>query len=147
MQQSNTGTVETTSTLQKVLRIILGLFMVIAGIGHLTLQRAEFQAQVPDWIPISKDLVVILSGLVEISLGLSMIFWKSQRAKVGIVLAVFFLLVFPGNIAQYTGHRDAFGLDTDRARLIRLFFQPVLIVWALWSTGAFVLIRRLLHKD
>jgi len=147
MQQSNTGTVETTSTLQKVLRIILGLFMVIAGIGHLTLQRAEFQAQVPDWIPISKDLVVILSGLVEISLGLSMIFWKSQRTKVGIVLAVFFLLVFPGNIAQYTGHRDAFGLDTDRARLIRLFFQPVLIVWALWSTGAFVLIRRLLHKD
>jgi len=147
MQQSNTGTVETTSTLQKVLRIILGLFMVIAGIGHLTLQRAEFQVQVPDWIPMSKDLVVILSGLVEISLGLSMIFWKSQRAKVGIVLAVFFLLVFPGNIAQYTGHRDAFGLDTDRARLIRLFFQPVLIVWALWSTGAFVLIRRLLHKD
>ena len=147
MQQSNTGTVETTSTLQKVLRIILGLFMVIAGIGHLTLQRAEFQAQVPDWIPMSKDLVVILSGLVEISLGLSMIFWKSQRAKVGIVLAVFFLLVSPGNIAQYTGHRDAFGLDTDRARLIRLFSQPVLIVWALWSTGAFVLIRRLLHKD
>lgn len=147
MQHSNSSTLETTTTFQKILRIILGLFMVIAGIGHLTLQRAEFQAQVPDWIPISKDLVVILSGLVEISLGLSMIFWKAQRAKVGIVLAIFFLLVFPGNIAQYIGHRDAFGLDTDRARLIRLFFQPVLIVWALWSTGAFAIIGRWFKKD
>ena len=110
--------------------------MVMAAIGHLTYQRSEFQAQVPDWIPLSKDLVVILSGVVELGLGLSMIFWKRERIKVGIALAMFYLLIFPGNIAQYVNHTNAFGLDTDRARLIRLFFQPVLVLWALWSTGA-----------
>ena len=130
-----TNTVHHT-TLQKILRILLGAFMVLAAIGHLTNQRLEFQAQVPDWIPLSKDLVVILSGIVELGLGLSMIFWKGQRVRVGLVLAIFYVLIFPGNINQYVNHISAFGLDTDKARLIRLFFQPVLIVWALWSTGA-----------
>lgn len=124
------------NTLQKILRIILGSLMVLAAIGHLTYQRAEFQAQVPDWIPLSKDLVVILSGIVELVLGLSMIFWKGQRVRVGLALAIFYVLIFPGNIGQYVNHISAFGLDTDKARLIRLFFQPVLMVWALWSTGA-----------
>lgn len=125
-----------TTTLQKVFRIILGSFMILAAIGHLSFQRQEFQAQVPNWIPLEKDLVVILSGLVEASLGLALIFWQSKRIQVGIALAIFFVLVFPGNIAQYLNHTDAFGLNTDNARLARLFFQPVLILWALWSSGA-----------
>ncbi|PBQ30856.1 hypothetical protein CNR22_03390 [Sphingobacteriaceae bacterium] len=125
-----------TNKVQNAFRIVLGIFMVLAGIGHLTFQRAEFQAQVPDWVPLSKDLVVILSGVVEVLFGLSMLFWKKQRVKVGLALAIFYVLVFPGNIAQYLNGIDAFGLDTDKARLIRLFFQPVLIFWALWSTGA-----------
>jgi uncharacterized membrane protein len=125
-----------TTTLQKILRIILGAFMVLAAIGHLTFQRAEFQAQVPDWLPLSKDLVVILSGIVELALGLSMIFWKRERIRVGMALALFYVLIYPGNIAQYVNHTNAFGLDTDNARMIRLLFQPVLIIWALWSTGA-----------
>lgn len=131
-----------TGTTQKVARIILGLFMILAGIGHLSFQRQEFQAQVPDWIPINKDLVVILSGLIEILLGATMIFWRRQRIQVGIALAIFYVLVFPGNIAQYTEHRDAFGLDTDAKRLVRLFFQPVLILWALWSTGGLQILRK-----
>lgn len=135
---------EATSTLQKAARIILGLFMILAGIGHLTIQRQEFQAQVPEWIPASKDLVVILSGVAEMLLGVAMIFWRRQRIKVGITLAIFYVLVFPGNIAQYTEHRSAFGLDTDTKRLVRLFFQPVLILWALWSTGA---LKYLLRKN
>lgn len=122
--------------LQHTLRIILGTFMVLAGISHLTFSRVEFQAQVPDWIPLSKDLVVILSGIVEIGFGLAMIFWKKERIKVGIALAVFFILIFPGNIAQYINHTNAFGLNSDQARLMRLFFQPILIVWALWCTDA-----------
>ncbi|NNV57969.1 DoxX family protein [Limnovirga soli] len=124
------------TTLQKILRIVLGAFMVLAAIGHLTFQRAEFQAQVPDWLPLSKDLVVILSGIVELVLGLSMIFWKRERIRVGMALALFYVLIYPGNIAQYVNHTNAFGLDTDNARMIRLLFQPVLIWWALWSTGA-----------
>lgn len=132
-----------TSTLQNILRVILGAFMVLAAVGHFTFQRQEFQAQVPDWIPLGKDLVVILSGVAEIMLGLAMIFWIRRKVWAGIALAVFYILIFPGNIAQYIDHRDAFGLDTDQKRLIRLFFQPVLIVWALWSTGA---LRYLLNK-
>jgi uncharacterized membrane protein len=136
----------TTSRTQNFFRILLGIFMITAAIGHFTFQRADFQAQVPNWIPMDKDLVVILSGIVEIALGLSMIFLTKYKVKVGIALALFYVLVFPGNIAQYLNGTSAFGLDTDQARLIRLFFQPVLILWALWSTGALSVITEKL-KD
>ena len=126
-----------TTLIQNIFRILLGCFMLYAGISHLSFNRIDFQAQVPDWVPLSKDLVVIISGVIEIILGLSMVFWKRKRVEVGVALALFFVLIFPGNISQYLNQTDAFGaLDSDRARLIRLFFQPVLIIWALWSTGA-----------
>jgi uncharacterized membrane protein len=126
-----------TSLTQNIFRILLAVFMIYAGFSHLTFNRIDFQAQVPDWVPMSKDLVVILSGIVEITLGLALGFWKNERPKIGWVLALFFILVFPGNIAQYLDGKDAFGaLNTDKARLIRLFFQPVLIAWALWSAGS-----------
>jgi uncharacterized membrane protein len=126
-----------TSRTQNIFRILLALFMIFAGFSHLTFNRVDFQAQVPDWIPMSKDLVVVMSGIVEIMLGLGLAFWKKQRVNFGWVLALFFILIFPGNIAQYLDGKDAFGaLNSDRARLLRLFFQPVLIVWALWSAGS-----------
>lgn len=136
-------TIETTKT-QNFFRILLGLFMITAAIGHFTFQRTEFQAQVPNWVPMDKDLVVILSGVVEITLGLSMVFLTRYKVIAGIALAVFYILVFPGNIAQYINKTPAFGLDTDQARLIRLFFQPVLIFLALWSTGAISYFRRMI---
>lgn len=129
-----------TTTVQDVFRIILGAFMTFAGTGHLTYLRREFQAQVPSWVPFSKDFVVIASGIVEVLLGLSMIFWVDQRALVGIVLAAFYVAIFPGNIHQYRNRINAFRLDTDRKRFIRLFFQPVLVIWALWSTGVLDLV-------
>lgn len=125
-----------TSTLQNVFRCVLGIFLVLAGTGHLSFQRQEFAAQVPTWLPLSADLVVLLSGVVEIVLGLALIFLYKQRTKVGWIAALFFILVFPGNIAQLVEHRSAFGLDTDLKRWLRLPFQPVLIAWAVWSTGA-----------
>lgn len=131
-----------TSKLQNFIRIFLGLFMITAAIGHFTFQRTDFQAQVPNWVPLDKDLVVILSGIVEIVLGLAMVFLTQYKVKVGITLALFYVLVFPGNIAQYLNGTSAFGLDTDQARLIRLFFQPVLIFLALWSTGALAALFR-----
>jgi uncharacterized membrane protein len=125
------------SLMQNIFRILLAIFMVYAGFSHLTFNRIDFQAQVPDWVPLSKDLVVLLSGVVEIVLGLILLLWKKQRVNIGWALALFFILVFPGNVAQYLDGKDAFGsLDSDRARLIRLFFQPVFIAWALWSSGA-----------
>jgi uncharacterized membrane protein len=126
-----------TTRVQNIFRVLLALFMIYAGFSHLTFNRIAFQSQVPDWLPVSKDLIVILSGIVEMGLGLALLFWKKQRATIGWALALFFILVFPGNIAQYLDGKDAFGaLNSDTARLIRLFFQPVLIAWALWSSGA-----------
>jgi uncharacterized membrane protein len=125
-----------TSLTQKIFRIILASFMIFAGFSHLTFNRIEFQAQVPEWLPMSKDLVVILSGIVEMGLGLGLAFWKNQRVRFGWALAIFYILIFPGNIAQYIEGKDFASLDSDTARLIRLFFQPVLIAWALWSSGA-----------
>ena len=126
-----------TTRIQNIFRILLALFMILAGLSHLTFNRVAFQAQVPDWLPLSKDLVVILSGIVEIGLGLGLAFWKKERTRFGWALAIFFVLIFPGNVAQYIDGKDAFGiLNSDGARLRRLFFQPVLIVWALWSSGA-----------
>ena len=126
-----------TTLIQNIFRILLALFMIFAGLSHLTFNRVAFQAQVPDWLPLSKDLVVILSGLVEILLGLGLGFWKKERARFGWALAIFFILIFPGNVAQYIDGKDAFGvLKSAEARLRRLFFQPVLIAWALWSSGA-----------
>jgi uncharacterized membrane protein len=123
-------------TLQTVFRILLGLNLLLAGIGHLTWARTEFVAQVPPWLPLDSDLVVVLSGIVEIGLGSALVFLSRHRVLVGWVVALFFVLIFPGNISQYVNQVDAFGLNSDTARLIRLFFQPVLIAWALWSTGA-----------
>ncbi|MET4080316.1 putative membrane protein [Pedobacter sp. UYP30] len=125
-----------TSKIQNVARIILGLFLAFAGVSHLTFNREEFAAQVPKWLPLGSDFTVIASGMVEISLGLALIFWVRKKKWVGLAAAIFFVLVFPGNIAQYVNKVDAFGLNTDKLRLIRLFFQPVLIIWALWSTNA-----------
>jgi len=117
-------------------RILLGAFLAFAGTSHLTFGRKDFQAQVPDWVPLDKDLTVILSGGVEISLGLALILWTKQKKLTGTVAALFFAAVFPGNISQYTHGRDAFGLDSDKKRFIRLFFQPVLIAWALYASNA-----------
>jgi len=127
-----------TSSLQNIFRILLGAFLAFAGFSHLTFNRVEFLAQVPQWVPLNPALVVILSGIVEISLGLSLIFFLKQKRNIGILAAIFFVLVFPGNISQYINHVSAFGLNTDGLRLARLFFQPVLVVWALWSTGIFI---------
>jgi uncharacterized membrane protein len=116
--------------------------MVFAGVGHLTFARSDFRAQVPEFVPLPPDVTVLASGAVEIALGAAMILARRQRAVVGLMLAAFFVLIFPGNIAQWLHHRDAFGLDSDAKRLVRLFFQPVLIAWALWCTGGWRLLRR-----
>ena len=120
-------------------QIALGAFLLSAGISHLDSNRTEFLAQVPTWLPLDADFVVIASGLVEIALGISLIastfIFTKYRKWVGLSVAIFFILIFPGNINQYVNQIDAFGLDTDTKRLIRLFFQPPLVIRALWSTN------------
>jgi uncharacterized membrane protein len=122
-------------------RLLLGAALIFAGIGHLTYSRIEFQAQVPVWLPLDPDFVVLASGVVEIVLGVAIASVGVVVPWAGIAAAVFFIAIFPGNINQYVEGIGAFGLDTDQARFTRLFFQPVLVVWALWSTGAVSYLR------
>ncbi len=130
------------SSLRTVARVALGAVLLFTGTGHLTFARAEFQAQVPSWVPLGEDVVVVASGVVELLLGAALVLLASRRVLVGWLTAAFFVAIFPGNVAQYVEGVEAFGLESDSGRLLRLFFQPVLVVWALWSTGAWAAWRR-----
>lgn len=136
MTKSLLGMSPRTSVPRTVGRIALGSFLLLAGTSHLTVARKEFRAQVPEWLPVSPDVVVLGSGAAEIALGGALVALPRYRVQVGWLVAAFFVAIFPGNIAQYVNKTDGFGLDTDTARFIRLFFQPLLVLWALWSTGA-----------
>ena len=117
-------------------RLGLGAFMLLAGISHLTFNREAFQAQVPAWVPLNTDLVVVLSGIAEITLGIALLALHGWRVPIGWVVAAFFVAIFPGNISQFVTATDSFGLNSDLSRGIRLAFQPLLVLWALWATGA-----------
>lgn len=122
--------------MKTIARILLGSFLMFAGLSHLFWAREAFRAQVPSWVPLDADFVVLASGVVEIALGLTLVVLVRRRVALGWIVAAFFVAVFPGNISQFLTHSDAFGLDTDAARGIRLLFQPILVAWALWCTGA-----------
>jgi uncharacterized membrane protein len=124
-------------------QMVLGFALAYAGFGHLTSNRQEFQAQVPTLLKDYADFVVLASGVVEIALGVGLIALWKYRVQIGWLVAAFFVAIFWGNISQYLNGVDAFGLNSDSARLIRLFFQPLLVMWALWSTGAWSARKRL----
>lgn len=139
MQPLNKSKIMKDRSLKDLARIALGAGLIFAGISHLTFARKEFKAQVPDWVPIKKDDTVVLSGIGEIALGTALVLTPKKHEKiVGLVAASFFVAVFPGNISQFVNKRSAFGLDTDSKRFLRLFFQPVLVYWALKSTGNYL---------
>lgn len=131
----------------RVPQAILGAALLYTGTAHLTTSRQTFQAQVPTLLQRWSDQVVLISGFAELFLGLGLVaFWK-YRTQFGLLTAAFFVAIFWGNVEQYINHRDAFGLNSDAARLIRLFFQPVLVFWALQSTGALKVFRNLIKKN
>lgn len=126
---------QATTPAQDAARIALGIVLISAGVSHLTFARRPFQAQVPPWIPLDPDTVVVQSGIAEIALGSALALLPQFKPFLGCLAGAFFTAVFPGNIAQYGRRRNALGLDTDRKRFLRLFLQPPLVAWALWSTG------------
>ena len=133
--------------IKTILQLLLGAFLASAGRTHLGSNRIAFQAQVPTWLPLDPDFVVVASGFVEITLGALLIttalILKRYRGLIGLMAAAFFVLIFAGNINQYVNHLNAFGLDTDTKRFIRLLFQPLLVAWALWSSGATAVLKKL----
>jgi uncharacterized membrane protein len=146
MEQGKTKRLKA-ENIKKAARVALGANLLIAGISHLSFARKEFRAQVPDWVPVDKDTTVILSGIAEIAMGTALIFTPEKHAEtVGKVAAGFFTAVFPGNVSQLLNRKDAFGLDTDKKRFLRLFFQPVLVYWALKSTAGTVALKKNLTR-
>lgn len=133
--ETRTDRVPQQSASRRLTRWILGLFLIFAGTAHLTFAREEFVAQVPDFVPLDTDTTVLASGVAELSLGALLLIAKKRRGAVGVLVALFFIAIFPGNISQWVNQVDAFGLDTDNKRFVRLFFQPVLVWLAWWSTG------------
>ena len=129
------------SRTQTAFRLLLGAALTFAGLSHLSWSRSEFLAQVPDWFPADADLVVVLSGVIEVLIGTALLVAAKNRVIVGLVAAAFFVAIFPGNIAQLIEGTDAFGLNSDTSRAVRLLFQPVLVGWALWSTGTWRALR------
>ncbi len=127
--------------LKTLARLLLGAALTFAGTAHLSFARAEFQAQVPTWLPLDADFVVLASGVVEIAIGVWLLTGYKKKIA-GLAAAALFIAVFPGNISQWLTQTDAFGLNTDEARLTRLFFQPLLVIWALWSTHSKVDIKK-----
>jgi uncharacterized membrane protein len=127
--------------IKRVPQMLLGFALAYAGVGHLGANRVEFQAQVPNLLKDYADLVVLASGVVEIVLGVGLIAAWRYRVQIGWAVGFFFTAIFWGNISQYVNHVDAFGLDSDKARFIRLLFQPLLVAWALGSTGAWTSFR------
>lgn len=122
------------TTARTIGRIFLGASLVFAGVSHLTVARDEFQAQVPESLPLDPDTTVVASGVVEVALGSALLFARRRRRLVGTIAGLFFVAVFPGNVSQWMHQRNGFGLDTDMKRFVRLFFQPVLVALAVWST-------------
>ena len=122
--------------IKRIPQSALGLALIFTGVGHLTTRRIEFQAQVPDQLQQWANEVVLASGVVEITLGLGLVVLWKFRVVVGLLTAAFFVAIFWGNISQFVNGTDAFGLDTGTKRFVRLLFQPVLVAYALLSTGA-----------
>lgn len=117
---------------KKIARIVMGSFLCFTGTMHF-LRTDSFLAQVPKFMP-RPEQIIYVSGVIEIVLGLLLIFHTKYRQQVGLITAAFFIAIFPGNISQYLTDASAFGLDTDFARATRLVFQPILVVWAVWCT-------------
>ncbi len=136
---------------KNIAQLGLGTFLFFAGNSHLYSNRKEFEAQVPTYLPMDADFVVLASGVVEMVLGslliLTVLIFKKYRELIGLITAIFFILIFPGNINQYVNGIDAFGLDTDQKRLIRLFFQPLLVIWALWASSGLKYLAKFRRKN
>ena len=127
-----------TSILRTAARWALAALLAVAGLAHLFWLRRGFRIAVPPWatrvLHTDKDMIVVASGAAELLLATALVTLPRERRRIGVAVAAFFVAVFPGNVHQWRTGTPAPGLRTDRARLGRLFLQPVLVGWALWAT-------------
>ena len=125
---------ETHPRVRTAMRIAMAIFYLAAGLLHVGTPE-KFLPIVPDWVP-QPDLVIVATGVCEISGALALMTTRLRKLA-GIMLALYAVCVFPANIKHAIDHIDLPGLPSSWwYHAPRLAFQPVLVWWALWCSGA-----------
>ncbi len=124
--------VDRVATIKAVLRWVLGLFMIAAGINHF-LAPAPYVAMMPEALPWPLALVY-LSGFFEALGGLGLLIPVTRRwAAWGLVALL--VAIFPANLNMAINELPVGSLHPPAWALwARLPLQVVLIAWAWWYT-------------
>ncbi len=121
-----------------ILRYLLVAFMVYSGVQHF-IKPDFYLVFVPAFLPFT-NLIIVLSGLLEIALGLLLLF-KPKIAKLGAVGIFFLMFVFlPIHVIDILVENPAIG--THEFALMRLALQFVFLTW---SFGVFIFLKKKGH--
>lgn len=113
-------------------RLALALGMTVAGVAHLV-DPTPFVQHLPEWVP-QREPLVLLTGLIEIGLGLALLAPQPYRRLVGLLVAAYLVAVFPGNIYVAVAGVEVDGQPGGVYPWLRLLFQPLFIWLAVWCT-------------
>jgi uncharacterized membrane protein len=110
----------------------MSLLYVIVGIKHFT--NTDFFVNIVPPIINCKEEVVLVSGLIEVILGILLLFNQTRKlAAWGIILLL--IAVFPANIYLYLSEitRETLSISKNQA-LYRLPFQIPLMIISYWHS-------------
>ncbi|QHI34689.1 hypothetical protein IMCC3317_00320 [Kordia antarctica] len=113
------------STLQLISLCAMSFLYCFAGISHFWKPKV-FLSITPKWVP-SPERVNIIVGIIEIVLGISLLF-EATRSAAAIGIIALLIAVFPANIRHFQKSRKKGKLVIPT--MIRLPLQLVLIYWA-----------------
>lgn len=107
----------------------LAAALIFFGMDHL-LTPQRYLDMIPDFLPFHAE-IVLFTGLCEIAGALGILLPRTRRLA-GIMLAIYFVCVFPANIKNAVEGLAVDGLPTASWYYwVRLLFQPLAIWWAL----------------
>jgi uncharacterized membrane protein len=114
------------------MRLAMALALFFVGADHW-LNPGRYLAMMPPWIPLHLELV-LFAGAAEIAGGAGLLIPRLRRLA-GVMLALYFVAVFPANLHNALNCLSVEGLpQAGRYYWLRLPFQPLAIWWALYST-------------
>jgi uncharacterized membrane protein len=110
--------------------IAMCLMLLFTAIGHFKFTDG-MMLMIPEFIP-EKRIIVYGTGVLEIVLGLALLF-PNLRYAAGIILILFFIMVLPANIFAALRHVDyetaAFTGNGTSYLWFRVPMQLLLIIW------------------
>ena len=119
--------------LRRIFRYLLAVFFVLAGANHFW--NPSFYLQImPPYLPWHGELVFI-SGICEILGGIGVLFPQPLRRIAGWGLVALLIAIFPANLHMAMNDVPMPGRPPNPTlNWLRLPFQLVFILWALWCT-------------